>query len=63
MSNASPINLWNKILGQFKLRVYTTENIYRTRVIYDLWTCTGTDEYKLDAHLKHWRKFASFPPV
>ena len=22
-SNASPINLWNKILGQFKLRVFT----------------------------------------
>ena len=29
-SNASPINLWNKILGQFKLRVFTTENIYST---------------------------------
>ena len=35
-SNASAINLWNKIWGQFKLRVFTTENIYATRVIYDL---------------------------
>ena len=42
-SNVSPINLWNKILGQLKLRVFTTENIYGTRVIYDLWTCSCTD--------------------
>ena len=35
-SNASPINLWNNIWGQFKLRVSTTGNIYGTRVIYDL---------------------------
>ena len=64
-SNASPINLWNKILGQFKLRVFTTENIYSTRVIYDLWTCGCIDEYKreLRQHLKLWLKFASFPPV
>ena len=64
-SNASPINLWNKILGQLKLRVFTTENIYGTRVIYDLWTCSCTDEYKreLRQHLKLWCKFASFPPV
>ena len=64
-SNASPINLWNKILGQFKLRVFTTENIYSTRVIYDLWTCGCIDEYKreLRQHLKLGRKFASFPPV
>ena len=62
-SNASPINLWNKILGQFKLRVFTTENIYGSRVIYDLWTCSCIDEYKreLRQHLKLWRKFASFP--
>ena len=64
-SNASPINLWKKILGQFKLQVFTTENIYGTRVIYDLWTCSGIDEYKRDIrqHLKLWRKFASFPSV
>ena len=64
-SNASPINLWNKILGQLKLRVFTTENIYGTRVIYDLWTCSCTDECKreLRQQLKLWRKFASFPPV
>ena len=64
-SNASPINLWNKILGQFKLRVFTTENIYGSRVIYDVWTCSCIDEYKreLRQHLKLWRKFASFPPV
>ena len=64
-SNVSPINLWNKILGQLKLRVFTTENIYGTRVIYDLWTCSCTDEYKrqLRQHLKFLRKFASFPPV
>ena len=43
-SNASPINLWNKILGQFKLEVFTTENIYGTRVTYDLWTCSCIDE-------------------
>ena len=59
------INLWNKILGQFKQRVFTTENIYSTRVIYDLWTCSCIDEYKpeLRQHLKLWRKFAPFPPV
>ena len=64
-SNVSPINLWNKILGQLKLRVFTTENIYGTRVIYDRWTCSCTDEYKreLRQHLKLWRKFVSFPPV
>ena len=45
-SNASSINLWNNIFGQFKLQVFTTENIYGTRVIYDLWTCSWTDEYK-----------------
>ena len=44
-SNVSPINLWNKILGQLKLRAFTTENIYGTRVIYDLWTCSCVDEY------------------
>ena len=64
-SNASPINLWNKILGQFKLRVFTTENIYGTLVIYGLWTFSRTDEYKreLRQHLKLSCKFASFPPV
>ena len=64
-SNVSPINLWNKILGQLKLRVFTTENIYGTRVIYDLWTCSCRDEYKREPrqHLKLWRKFAPFPPV
>ena len=64
-SNASHINLWNKIFGQFKLRVFTTENIYGTRVIYDLWTCSYIDEYKreLKQHLELWRKFASFPPA
>jgi hypothetical protein len=31
-SKASSIILWNKILGQFKLRVLTTENIYSTRL-------------------------------
>ena len=64
-SNASSINLWSNILGQFKLQAFTTENIYGTRVIYDLWTCSWTDEYKreLRQHLKLWRKFASFPPV
>ena len=64
-SNASPINLWNKILGQLKLRVFKTENIYSTRAIYDLWTCSCRDEYKreLRQHLKLWRKFAPFPPV
>ena len=64
-SNASPINLWNKILGQLKLRVFTTENIYGTRVIYDLWTCSCRDEYKrqLREYLKFWHKFAHFPPA
>ena len=59
------ISLWNKILGQFKQRVFTTENIYSTRVIYDLWTCSCIDEYKpeLRQHLKLWHKFAPFPPV
>ena len=64
-SNVSPINLWNKILGQLKLRAFTTENIYGTRLINDLWTCSCYDEYKGDLrqHLKLWRKFAPFPPV
>ena len=64
-SNVSPINLLNKILGQLKLRVFTTENIYGTRVIYDLSTCSCRDEYKreLRQHLKLWRKFAPLPPV
>ena len=64
-SNAFPINLWNKILRQLKLRGFTAENIYGTRMIYDLWTCSCIDEYKreLTQHLKLWRKFAPFPPV
>ena len=64
-SNASPINLWNKILGQFKLRVFTTENIYGTRVTYDLliWSCIDKKKRELRQHLKLWRKFAPFPPV
>ena len=61
-SNASPINLWNKILGQSKMRVFTTDNICGTRVIYDLWTCSCVDEYKreLRQHLKLWRKIRPF---
>ena len=61
-SNASPINLWNKILGQSKMRVFTTENICGTRVIYDLWTCSCVDEYKREVrqHLKLWRKIRPF---
>ena len=45
-SNAFPINLWNKILVECKLQGFTTENIYGTCEIYDLWTCSCTDEYK-----------------
>ena len=30
-SRASSIVLWNKIFGQLKLRIYTSENIYGTR--------------------------------
>ena len=33
-SNASTINLWNKILGQLKLRVFTTENIYKIILLF-----------------------------
>ena len=45
-SNAFPINLWNKILVECKLQGFTTENIYGTCEVYDLWTCSCTDEYK-----------------
>ena len=31
-SKASTIILWNKILGQLKLRILTSENIYGTRL-------------------------------
>ena len=31
-SKASSIVLWNKIFGQLKLRILTTENIYGTRL-------------------------------
>ena len=58
-SNVSPINLWNKILGQLKLRVFTTENIYGTRVIYDLWTRSCIDEYK--RKLSTWNSGANSP--
>ena len=52
------IIFWSKL----KLRVFTAENIYCSRVIYDLWTCSCVDEYKRELwqHLKLWHKFASF---
>ena len=52
-------------MGQLKLRVFTTENIYGTRVIYDPLTCSCIDQYKreLRQHLKLGLKFAPFPPV
>ena len=54
-----------EFLGQFRQRVFTTENIYGTHVLYDLWTCSCIDENKreLRQHLKLWRIFASFLPV
>ena len=50
-SNAFPINLYIKFYG-ILLRVFTAENIYGTRMIYDLWTCSCIDEIEIVGKLK-----------
>ena len=61
-SNASPINLRNKILGQFKLRGFTTENISGTFVFFDLWTCSGIETNTSENFLHRiWNSGANSP--
>ena len=54
-SSASPI-CEIKIWGNSNCESVTTENIYGTRVIYDLWICSCNGEYKREIrqYLKFW---------